>query len=435
MKNKLFSFILALVACVTTANAAVYNGSCGAEGDNVVWLLNTETGVLTISGNGAMADYNYNTYDAPWQPYKSYMTSVIINHGVTTIGTYAFQQCTSIKNVSIPNGVTVLGHGAFKNCSNLIHVTIPESVTRLTNGGTSFQHCNSMKSVIWNAISSVLEQHHSGSYYPPFHELSTITTFVFGEKVEVIPRALCYGLTGLTCIEIPSSVKEIGPIAFKNCSGLTTMFCYAVTPPALEENVFSGVDKSIPLYVPEKSVDAYKSADQWKDFANILPISGIEPKFTITWLDEEGNVLKTDEVEEGATPLYSGETPTKTATAEYTYEFAGWLPKIQPATKDICYTTFFERNKVETPKYLVNINGENCSLHISNEVPAGTTLQVEAVADECFQFQKWSDNETANPRTINVTEDANLTAEFNKLQYTITGKNDSQGGQVNIKKQ
>ena len=154
--------------------------------------------------------------------------------------------------------------------------------------------------------------------------------------------------------------------------------------------------------------------------------------FSITWLNEDGNMLKTSKVAYGEIPEYIGETPTKASTAEYTYEFAGWLPKIKPATEDVRYTTFFERNKIDMPKYTVNINGENCSLRISNEVPTGTTLQVEAVADECFQFQKWSDNETANPRTINVMEDANLTAEFNKLQYTITGKNDAKGGQVNV---
>ncbi len=210
---------------------------------------------------------------------------------------------------------------------------------------------------------------------------------------------------------------------------MASITCEAVTPPTLGNNVFDGVDKSIPLYVPVESVDAYKTANGWKEFTNIQPIGGW---IKITWQDENGNTIKEDLVGSGVTPVYSGATPTKASTAEYTYEFAGWLPKIKPATKDVYYTTFFERNKIETPKYTVNINGENCSLHISNEVPAGTTLQVEAVADECFQFQKWSDNETANPRTINVTEDANLTAEFNKLQYTITGKNDTEGGQVNV---
>ena len=155
-------------------------------------------------------------------------------------------------------------------------------------------------------------------------------------------------------------------------------------------------------------------------------------KVTITWQDEDGNPILEEQVEVGTTPVFSGETPTKAATNEYTYEFAGWLPKIKPATEDVRYTTFFERNKIEKPVYTVTINGENCSLDISNECPEGTKLTVEAVADECFEFQKWSDNETANPRTINVTEDTDLTAEFNKVRYTITGKAENEGGQVQV---
>ena len=62
------------------------------------------------------------------------------------------------------------------------------------------------------------------------------------------------------------------------CTGLTSVTCFATTPPQLDYGVFSGVDISIPLYVPAGSVSAYKSADQWKDFTNILPISqqGVE---------------------------------------------------------------------------------------------------------------------------------------------------------------
>ncbi len=156
--------------------------------------------------------------------------------------------------------------------------------------------------------------------------------------------------------------------------------------------------------------------------------------YTITWQDEDGNVIKTDEVKQGTTPAFTGTTPTKPATNEYTYEFAGWLPKIQPATKDICYTTFFERNKIETPVYTVNINGENCSLNINNQYPEGTVITLEAVADECFEFQQWSDGNKDNPRTITITANTNLTAEFNKVRYTVTGQ-PSTGGKVQIRKQ
>ena len=191
---------------------------------------------------------------------------------------------------------------------------------------------------------------------------------------------------------------------------------------------------------PEESVKRYNKASVWSEF-NIVgkdfpneddpsnPDNPEDGKYTITWQDEDGNVIKTDEVEQGTMPAYTGTMPTKEG-----YEFAGWLPKIQPATKDICYTTFFERNKIETPVYTVNINGENCSLNINNQYPEGAVITVEAVADECFEFNQWSDGSKQNPRTITVTANTNLTAEFNKVRYTVTGQ-PSTGGNVQIRKQ
>ena len=64
----------------------------------------------------------------------------------------------------------------------------------------------------------------------------------------------------------------------KKCAGLTSLICFATRPPQLDYEVFIGVFSFTPcvLYVPAGSVSAYKSADQWKDFTNILPI-GAQP--------------------------------------------------------------------------------------------------------------------------------------------------------------
>ena len=405
----------AFVGCSSLTSVALPNsitniGVCAFYRCSSLTSLTIPNSVTSI-GNGAFNEC-------------SSLTSIEIPNSVTSIGDYAFYHCSSLTSIEIPNNVTSIGNGAFQACSGLTSIEIPNSVTSIE--GYAFSECSSLTSVtIPNSVTSIGER--------AFQACSGLTSIEIPNSVTSIGDAAFYECSSLTSIEIPNSVTSIGEVAFYRCSSLTSITCDAVTPPTLDYQVFYRVEKSIPLYVPVQSIDLYKAADQWKEFTNILPISGTETeKFTITWQDEEGNVIKTDEVASGETPAYSGATPTKASTAEYTYEFAGWLPKIKPATEDVHYTTFFERNKIETPKYTVNINGENCSLRISNEVPAGTMLQVEAVADECFEFQKWSDNETATPRTLNVTEDANLTAEFNKLQYTITGKNDAEGGQVNV---
>ena len=357
----------------------IASGTCGVQGDNLTWELSCDS-VLTISGTGKMKEYNdlYSYWAGTWYDNRSLIKSVVINEGVTNIGGTAFTGCENLISVVIPISVTSIGGDAFGWCTSLDSIDLPNNITNL-------------------------------------------------------PDSLFAGCTALTSVIIPENVTSIGTQAFMECTSLTSITCKAVTPPVCNMYTFEDVDKSISLYVPYESIEAYKAADGWKEFTNILPIQGTGPKtYTITWQDEDGNPIKVDEVAYGEMPVFSGEVPTKAATAEYTYEFAGWLPKISAVTKDICYTTFFERNKIEPTVYNVNINGENCSLHISNELPAGTTLQVEAVADECFEFEKWSDGETANPRTITVTEDSDLTAEFNKVTYTITGETENEGGEVQI---
>ena len=77
--------------------------------------------------------------------------------------------------------------------------------------------------------------------------------------------------TYLPSITIPSSVNYIGDSAVAECITLTSIVCKALIPPALGENVFLNVNKSIPLYVPEESVEIYRTTAQWKEF-NILAV-------------------------------------------------------------------------------------------------------------------------------------------------------------------
>ena len=150
MKKRLLSFVLAVLMIASllpaTALAAdiVDSGTCGAEGDgsNLTWTLDRE-GVLTISGSGDM--YDYGLSDAPWYGIRSRVKSAVIADGVTSIGGWAFYECTSLTSVTIPDSVTSIGNGAFKGCTSLTSVTIPGSVTRIGVG--AFASCTSLTSV------------------------------------------------------------------------------------------------------------------------------------------------------------------------------------------------------------------------------------------------------------------------------------------------
>lgn len=86
------------------------------------------------------------------------------------------------------------------------------------------------------------------------------------QRIEEFAFHYCLSLSSIV---IPSSVTYIGQYAFGECINLNSIKCAAITPPALGSNVFDNVTKSIPLTVPEQSVDLYKAADQWNKFTNI----------------------------------------------------------------------------------------------------------------------------------------------------------------------
>ena len=192
------------------ASAATYSGSCGADGDNVTWTLDTETGVLTITGTGAMRDYDYDSI--PWYSYRYSIISVSIGNGVTSIGAHAFDDCSSLVNVSIPNSVTRIGNSAFLLCENLRNITIPKGVTSI--GGGAFFECYALTAII----------------IPD--SVTTIGAYAFLE---------CNALTSIT---IPDSVTSIGEKAFLNCSSLesiTLPFIGLSANAADEDSVFGAI--------------------------------------------------------------------------------------------------------------------------------------------------------------------------------------------------
>ena len=142
--SKILSIILAILMVISiipiTASAATYSGACG---DNVNWTYDSSTYTLTISGTGKMHDYYDN--DCPWEDYKNIIKNIVINNGITTIGEYAFYNCTSLTSVTISDSVTKIDKYAFGYCSSLTSIEIPNSVTSIGLG--SFKGCTSLQSM------------------------------------------------------------------------------------------------------------------------------------------------------------------------------------------------------------------------------------------------------------------------------------------------
>ena len=279
----------------------------------------------------------------------SSLTSVIIPNSVTSIGNYAFKGCSSLTSITIPNSVTSIKSYAFYNCSSLTSVTIPNSVTSI--GSDAFYNCSSLTSVhisdlaAWCKI-AFGDFDANPLYYA--HNLflngTLITDLVIPDGVTSIKNYAFRYCTSLTSVTIPNSVTSIGSSAFSNCSSLTSITCYAYKQPTLGTDVFYNVDKSIPLYVPEETIDLYKAAAQWKDFNNIIPIpSSTTETFVITFVNYDGTELQSGSVEVGTMPEYNGATPTKPDDAQYSYIFTGWKPEITVVTGVAVYTAVYEK--------------------------------------------------------------------------------------------
>jgi hypothetical protein len=189
-------------------------GTCG---EGLSWSLDS-AGILTISGNGAMEDYAWNSSSAsnsaPWWTYNENIKTVEIADGVTSIGKYAFGYCKTIESVAIPNTVTKIGQEAFKSCVALKSVTIPYGVTSI--GVDTFYFCEALESVtIPDSVTKIGDN--------AFKHCVGLKNLTIGSSVESIGEtafANCYALTAVT---IPASVTSIGTGAFDSCTALTTV--------------------------------------------------------------------------------------------------------------------------------------------------------------------------------------------------------------------
>ena len=181
--------------------------------DNLTWKLDAD-GTLTISGTGAMKDYDYNNNPSPANQKKGSVKKVVIKDGVTSIGKDAFKNCSNLKSITILDSVTSIGDFAFSDCSSLTSITIPDSVTRI--GDFAFSGCSSLTSItIPDSVTSIGDD--------AFSYCRSLTSITIPDRVTSIGNLAFYDCSGLTSITIPDSVTSIGKDAFSSCTKLKTI--------------------------------------------------------------------------------------------------------------------------------------------------------------------------------------------------------------------
>ena len=194
------------------------------------------------------------------------LTSYTIPDSVTTIGSYAFEYCSSLTSITIPESVTTIGDCAFYNCSSLTSITIPDSVTSI--GSSTFSNCRSLTSItIPDSVTTIGDS--------AFEYCRSLTSITIPDSVTTIGESAFYDCSSLTSVTMGDSVTSIGYYAFFGCKSLVSVYCKPTTPPSGHSDMFSYYDSEyIPIgctiYVPTESVEAYKSADGWSDYADAI---------------------------------------------------------------------------------------------------------------------------------------------------------------------
>lgn len=228
--------LTALFCCNISTVFAATSGTCG---NNANWSYNTSTKVLTISGTGAMSDYN--TYSglagnsAPWADYKTKagqaIETVIVEEGITTVGSSAFYGCSNLKTVSLPNSLleirgekvaigSVSSKGAFEECPLLDTINFPSKLVNI--GINAFQKCISLSNVLFPSTIKTIDKN-------AFNGCTSIVRITLPDSLTTLGRNAFDGCTALETVNFGTGLTAVTEYAFQNSGVKNIKFSSSIT--------------------------------------------------------------------------------------------------------------------------------------------------------------------------------------------------------------
>lgn len=246
----LLALLLCMMLSMTVEAAEVASGTCG---DNLTWVLDEET-TLTISGSGEMYDYTITSSGstAPWASYKEEITTILIDEGVTSIGSFSFALCENLKDISLPESLLYIEEAAFYQCYALTQLSLPNGLQEI---GKNAFHSNNLSSVHLGAAVQTIGKN-------PFYNNKNLQIFTVAEGnmwyyaegnvlfCKETMELICYpkGLTQ-TSYTVPSGIIAIGENGFAGNSHIKTVVL-ADSVISLKSGAFSGCTSLYKLDLP-----------------------------------------------------------------------------------------------------------------------------------------------------------------------------------------
>lgn len=238
MKNYILSFFYALIALILPQSLQAQTDLVRVDG----WQYNIRNNSFTLDvqlPSEYLESYNFADYDGSAVLYP--------NRYGQTIGSYSLEGEVIVPETITTNDKTYLVQEllyAFYGCSKITNVTLPSSICKIQ---TAFSGCKALESIV----------------LPPY--IPVLYVFDFEN------------CTSLKHIELPTYLAEIRSNCFSGCNALETIICNVGTPPTCFSDSFTETCyKKATLYVPDESLDEYRTAQGWKNFYTIKPLSELE---------------------------------------------------------------------------------------------------------------------------------------------------------------
>ena len=362
-------------ACMLCTSAKTYYGSDGS----ISWSVDLNSSHMTVSGTGAMEDYE-NHSSLPYAKFLPVIKTLEIRDGITSVGSCAFIYAANLEKVTLADSITSIGQSAFEYCAKLKEINIPSNVNSI--GNMAFSSCRALEELTLPDTLSFL-----GEY--AFCDCQALTRINIPDSVTDINNGTFSGCLSLESVSGLNNVQYIGNGAFYNCKALNF--------------------EKFPQNVTEVSPRAFFGCSS---FDVLVPSTALTPDgafyntgalFNVIWNIDGKSV--TSQISVNAIPSYDG-TPKKNSVLDGIYSFSGWNKAFTPAvTAQNEYKAVFSLAKpIISASYEVkdgNVNA-SCLLNLEN-----VTAQSSYILFACYDADG---NMICSKRTVPQSDSTSASA-------------------------
>ena len=391
--------------------------------------------------------------DHVYQDNLLFVTTVLIEDGISVIGEYAFYNDTSVQVISVPNSVNTIGQYAFYNCNSIKVINIPNGVTAIRSH--TFFGCASLENIVTPNSVTLIEDY-------AFYGCVEAKNLTISNNCKSIGDNAFYNCKSITALEIPSSVTKIGSYAFRSCILITELDfsdnvddigecafydCNALRivrlgkrVTELKDRMFYGCVNLTDLYVnaPLSFIDElafygaedvtihcgrddYMIAFFEENGLNYEINESLVYEYKVVFKDADGNILSSALYKYGET-VTEPATPQKAADNTYTYTFESWDKEVVTVGGNAVYTATYTPTYIEYAVIFKNYDGTELSsttYHYGDEIIIPDTPIRPADNTYTYEFAGW-DNEVV-ACAGNVTYTATYTPVY--IEYTVIFQN------------